>query len=245
MSLSWSNETVSRRALAAGAVGALGLAALSGCSKSSSANVAGQRARPSSKARELLMRAKQTVATAKSAMITGMIVAGRASMTVDLGVVDSHAVGTATINGGKAEIRVVNGELYLNGDTTFWEGIQKGSGLGFTDGWVKMVAQCAPACAALLDLVPVGETIQRLAPTQGSWAEAPGRTLNDVETLGVRNIASGGNTVYISKGDVARPVGVELSTGGLLIFDAWGKPVKAPSKPPGPILDASVWRAKP
>jgi hypothetical protein len=229
------------RSLPAVAVGLMvGLALMSGCSKSSSTNVTGEKLVASAKAHDLLIQAKAAVEGARSVRVKGTITAGGSIMTVNLGIGASTAVGTVDVNGSPAEARILNGRLYLMGDTVFWDALKQGVGAGFGGSWVQVSAHTGPQFGALLDLVPPPTALDKLAPTNSSWAQVPGRKVNGSDTLGVRDIQVGhGNTLYISKDKPGSPVGIAQASGGFLTFSSWGKPVETPVSPGEDVLDAS------
>jgi hypothetical protein len=241
MSLSSPRRTGRGRILITAAVAAVvGLVSVPGCSKSPSTNVSGGKMISSSEAHDLLTEAKAGVSKVKSVRVAGLIVAGGSAMTVDLGLAAASAGGTVEVNGAKAEVRVINGQLYLKGGAEFWDALKKGVGAGFGDSWVKASAHTGPQFAALLDLVPATSALDRLAPGNSSWTTVLGRKLDGADTVGVRDTASGhGNTMYISKNKPPKPLGIELSKGGLLSFKSWGAAVKAPAVPAESVLDAS------
>lgn len=229
------------RSLVTAAVGLLvGLALVSGCSKSSSANLSGERMVPSSKARELLVQSKGTVKGLSDVRIKGLMVRDGSAMTVDLGVASSAASGTLELDGGIAEVRILTGRLYVKGDVVFWDALQTGSGEGFADAWVEVSREAGPQFAGLLELVPAASGLDKLAPNAASWVEVPGRKLEGADTVGLRSLESGhGHTLYVAKGKPGYPLGIEVANGGgLLTYNEWGKKVKAPVAPPQP-LDAT------
>jgi hypothetical protein len=245
--MSWSSGVVNRRwvltVAAAALVAGTGLA--SGCSKSEPGPVKGQAMVPAPKFQEALRAAKEAVAGKKSVRIKGLIVADGSAMTIDFGVVGGSGGGSVELDGGKADARVINGSLYLNGDNVFWDALKKGSSNDFADSWVQVSHTSGAQFAALLDLIPAGGMLDTLAPTNSSWTDVEGRTLNGVETVGLRDVQSGhGNTVYVGKAKPGIPVGIELAKGGLLEFTGWGSAVKAPVMPPQPVLDAMDMKLK-
>jgi hypothetical protein len=240
MSVTSPRRVLRSRTLAAAAGLFVGLALMSGCSTSSSVDLSGERMVPSSKAREALRQTKATVAGLESVHIKGLMVVSGSAMTVDLSVAARAAGGTLEVNGGKAEVRVLGGRLYLKGDWAFWDALRKGAGEDFADSWIEVSKEFGPQSAGLLGLVPASTVLDKLAPTEASWTEVPGRKLDGTETVGLRRLQSGhGDTVYVAKGKPAYPIGIELAQGGLLTFSQWGKPVKAPAAPPEPVLDAT------
>lgn len=233
-----------RRTVVAVAVGLLaGVSLLSGCSGSSGGEVSGGALTPSTKAKELLIQAKENVADKQSVHIGGLMVTGGAAMDLDVNVIGLGATGSLGANGGKAQVRVVDGQLYLNGDAIFWDALKKGTGDGFSDSWVKLSASSGAPFADLLSLAPVTGAVEKWGPTESAWAQIPGREVDGEKTVGLRNLQSGhGDTVYVSTAKPPMPLQIELAQGGQLNFTRWdGKP-KAPVTAPKEPLDATLFK---
>jgi hypothetical protein len=214
---------------------AAGALALSGCSGGS----AGTKLVDSPQAHQLL---DQTKKSAKAAAVSGVrldgpMVVGATTLTLSLRMSPTSAIGTILTSTGAADVRMLNGALFVNGDGVFWDTLKPGTSAQYAGTWVKVSAKTAPAFAQVLSLIPLGPALDTLAPSSDPRAEVPGRTINGTQTVGLQSLSTPPNIVFLPKSGSSYPLQLQLAKGGVLTFTEWGTKMPAPPAPDGPVLD--------
>lgn len=194
----------------------------------------------SARAAELLHQAKVAMADTLSVHVQGLLTFDRRTVLLDLDAGESGATGTIRAGGGTAQAVITQHTLYLKGDKDFWRAFEGGDEPVLAGKWARVSEKTAPIFGAVLDVFPVQEWVERIAPVEDKQAELPGKTIDGQATVGVRRLdKEAAETLYLSTGTKAYPVLVVPAQGGALKLSRWDAKVPEAKAPVGDVLDVS------
>ena len=186
----------------------------------------------------LLAQSSASVQGAGSVRLRGTLPLGSASISADVRVGATDAIGTVRAGTGQAEVRLVQGRLYVRGDDDFWDAVMSGTGTVLGGRWTEVSATTAAAFHALLTVMPAGRALDRLA-SGGTPIKVTGPVVDGVATIGLKSKGSAPDTVYVSTRSPYYPLIAEPAAGGKVRFADWTATVLTVKTPPAPVLDAT------
>lgn len=194
----------------------------------------------SARAAELLHQAKVAMADTVSVHVQGLLTFDRRTVLLDLNAGESGATGTMRAGDGTAQTVITQHTLYLKGDQDFWRAFEGGDQPVLTGKWARVSEKTSPIFGAVLDVFPVQEWVERIAPVEDKQAELPGKTIDGQATVGVRRLDNGAaETLYLSTGTTVRPVLIVPAQGGALQLSRWDAKIPEAKAPVRDVLDVS------
>jgi hypothetical protein len=185
---------------------------------------------------EIMAAAKAAANSAATAHVSGSIVDGGKSISIDLEL-EAGKGGMGTISLGGLSVRTIqiNGTVYIKGSEAFYSQLAGARAAHVLRGkWLK-----APASdgnfSALASLTDLDKLIDATLESHGSLSSVGATTVDGQKAVGVTDKARGG-TLYVATTGVPYPLEIVRAGGaaGKVVFDRWNRPVTL-SAPTGAI----------
>ena len=212
----------------------LALAACGGSGSSTAGN--GEAGKPPV---QILTDAINAAERASTVRVSGSIVDGGQSLTVDLKLVNGQGgMGSMTIQGAPVSIIDVNDTLYMNGSDAFWNRAGGSSAvIQILHGkWLK--APAAGNYSSLASLTSMRTLFSQLLLSHGTLRKGATSTISGQSAVPVTDSAKGG-TIYVATSGTPYPIQLSKagSGGGTMRFTDYGKAVTL--APPANAIDIS------
>ena len=153
---------------------------------------------------------------------------------------DGRGTMTYGADGGKVDILVRNGQLYVKGDKQFWtKNANKAVAQLLTGKWLKDDKQ-KPQFGDLAEILALDKILEEGLQPEGTISRVKGRDVGGQATVGLLDkTAKGGDegTLYIAEADEALPLLVVSAEGEQITFNEWGDPVKVAAPPKDLVID--------
>ncbi len=172
--------------------------------------------------------------------MVGSITSGGQPIGVDFQLAKGDgATGSMTMGGGKADLVLVGGKVYLKGSSEFWRqaGGAQGAGVAqlLKDKWI--MAPASGQFASLVQITDINALMEQLSKDHGTLTKGAETKVGGEKVIALES--SKGGTLYVAT--TGKPYPVELSkTGsdaGKFTFSEWGASVKVEA--PKDALDLS------
>ncbi len=167
---------------------------------------------------------------------------------IDMSYSDRSSTGSITIADSKIELRNVDGQVYFTAPDAFWRkqaGAQADVVLPLVSGKWVLVPAGNKDFAELASFADRDQFVGSLNSdsTGHAYASVPGRTIDGIETVGIRDTTDG-SVLYVAKNGTPYPVQGESkdtsgSGGGTFAFGGWNAPVEVTAPPAGDVIDLS------
>jgi len=219
--------TASRRLVraSAAALGCLLILLIAGCGSSSSSSSAGNGVESKS-AQEILAAAKSAAASASTVHVSGTIVNGGKTVSVDLHLATGKgAAGSMTVEGQPIEIVEVGSGFYMKASEAFYKQVGGAAAAQLLkDKWLKTPTGSGEF-ASLGALTSLDKLLSSTLTTTGTLTKTSTSTINGQPVVGITDAKQG--TLYIATTGPAYPVAIvkEGTDSGKITFDEWNKPV--------------------
>jgi hypothetical protein len=223
-----------RRRLTPAVLFALGaLAACGGSSGSGSSNGVASKS-----PNQIVSDATSAVSSVDSVHVSGKILSGGQSVTLDLNLVNGKGGrGSMSQNGLGFQIVSVGPEVYVNGSSAFWTKFAGSTAAQLLSGkWLK--APATGQLSSLATLTDVSKLFNQLLSSHGKLATGKTTTVRGQQVVAVNDTTNGG-TLYVATSGKAYPIEISKtrSDGGQLVFDRFNQPVSL--TPPANAIDIS------
>lgn len=144
---------------------------------------------------------------------------------------------------GVVEIRIIGGDVWLSGDTDFWElfgpaQIRRDVPADRLEGrWVRTTTS-APEISAFLQVVSKTFWAGNLDDPQGELEVVTGKEIDGVPTVGLKVSGEEPSTLYVAARGPAYPLAIEPESGeGGLRFTDWDAPVDVEEPPAKDVVE--------
>lgn len=196
---------------------------------------------------EVLAKTKAAAVGARSVHIAGRVVQGGRPIAFDLRLTTQPgATGTIELGGGKVEIVRIGGDVYFKADEK-----TLASGLGGSSAEIaKLVAGrfikgplSDPRLTGFTQLTSLKDFTANVLTPSGAIRRVDGKPVDGVRTVGLRNDAANGGTLYIADEGDPFPLLLEALAGGSstgnLRMSEWNTDVTITAPPADQVLDLS------
>ncbi len=198
---------------------------INGCGSSSSSSSAGNGVESKS-AQEILAAAKSAAAGASTVHVSGTIVNGGKTVSVDLHLATGKgAAGSMTVEGQPIEIVEVGSGFYMKAGEAFYKQVGGAAAAQLLkDKWLKTPTGSGEF-ASLGALTSLDKLLSSTLTTSGTLTKTSTTTISGQPVVGITDAKQG--TLYIATTGPAYPVAIvkEGTDSGKIIFDDWNKPV--------------------
>jgi hypothetical protein len=221
------------RLLLAAAVGLLALASiLAGCGGSSSSGNGVE----SKSADQIVEAAKAASAQAKSVHINGTIRSSGKPVSLDMELLAGKGgKGKISQEGFTIQLIQVNGAVYINGSTAFYNHVGGAAAAQLLQGkWLKAPSNSGEL-ASLAELTNLSKLIDTALASHGKLAKGTATTIEGTKAIAINDTSKGG-TLYVAATGTPFPLEIAKSgaESGKVVLDRWDQPVSL-SAPAGAI----------
>ncbi|MEA2335284.1 MAG: hypothetical protein QOG40_1774 [Solirubrobacteraceae bacterium] len=198
--------------------------AIAGCGGSSSASGNGIAGKTPT---EILAATKAASDAAKSVHVSGSIVSGKSSITLDMSLLAGRGGrGKLSESGLPFELIQVGGSVYIKGSAAFYKRIGGTAAAQLLQGkWLKAPSSDANF-ASLSQLTDLRQLVDQTLSSHASLKKTGTTTIDGQKVVGLTDTSKGG-TLYIAT--TGKPYPIEIakdgSGGGKITFDRWNSTV--------------------
>ncbi len=209
------------RRLALGA--AAGLAALvAGCGGGSSSNGV-----TSKSASQILQASENSIKTAKSVHVTGSLVSGGQSITLDLDLVSGKGgKGSMSASGLGFQLVTLGNTVYVKGSDAFWRHFGGNAAVQLFKGkWLK--GPTTGNLASFASLTNLTGLFDKILSSHGTLTKGQTTTVDGQKVIAINDTSGQGGTLYVATTGQPYPVQIKKtgSDGGHITFDHYNESV--------------------
>lgn len=176
---------------------------------------------------EIMAAARSAANSAATAHVSGSIVDGGGSTSVDLELeAGKGGIGSITFGGRSVRTIQINGTIYIKGGEPFYRELAGARAARALRGkWLKAPARDGNF-SSLASLTELDKLIDATLASHGSLSRVGSATINGQRAVGITDPAEGG-TLYVASTGIPYPLEIVKAgrAAGKVLFGGWNKPV--------------------